>query len=164
MGDTKVFTGADDGVVRAFTIAATFPRCVGTPKVCDPIWTFTTGGAVSGAPALANGVVYVVSADHLLYALDANTGAKLWSANLGAAATSSSPVVAGNVLYIGTDGGDLLAFDPSGTQGCSGTPKACTPVWSVDLGAAVGDPVVANGTLYVTTFGNTLYAFGLPEV
>ena len=38
-------------------------------------WTFTTSGGVISSPAVANGVLYVGSEDHNVYALDANTGA-----------------------------------------------------------------------------------------
>lgn len=37
-------------------------------------WKFHTGGSVTSSPAVANGVVYVGSADHNLYALDSATG------------------------------------------------------------------------------------------
>jgi outer membrane protein assembly factor BamB len=37
--------------------------------VC-PLWTATTGNWVGGAPAIANGVVYVGSDDDHLYAFD----------------------------------------------------------------------------------------------
>src|SRR5208282_713818 len=48
-------------------------------------WSYTTGGTridpVASSPAVANGVVYVGSNDGNVYALNASTGAKLWSYN-----------------------------------------------------------------------------------
>jgi hypothetical protein len=47
-------------------------------------WSYRTGGMVTGGtPAIANGVVYVGSWDHNLYALNAQTGARLWSYTTG---------------------------------------------------------------------------------
>src|SRR5579871_6060192 len=49
-------------------------------------WKYTTGpypGVVS-SPAVVNGVVYVGSEDKNVYALDANTGTKLWNYTTGA--------------------------------------------------------------------------------
>jgi glucose dehydrogenase len=42
-------------------------------------WSYTTGGKVYSSPAVANGVVYVGSIDGNVYALNASTGALLWS-------------------------------------------------------------------------------------
>src|ERR1700680_3736223 len=42
-------------------------------------WSYTTGGWGLSSPAGANGVVYVGSNDHNVYALNARTGALLWS-------------------------------------------------------------------------------------
>jgi PQQ enzyme repeat len=58
-----------------------------------------TGGVVLGGVAMAKGVVYVGSQDKNVYAVNATTGAKLWSF----AATSAvfySPVIAHGGLYI----------------------------------------------------------------
>ena len=44
-------------------------------------WKYTTGSVFHSSPAVVNGVVYVGSVDHNVYALNASTGAKLWSYN-----------------------------------------------------------------------------------
>ncbi|HXY88918.1 MAG TPA: PQQ-binding-like beta-propeller repeat protein [Candidatus Acidoferrales bacterium] len=49
---------------------------------------------------VANGVVYIGSADHNVYALDADTGAKVWSYTTGDL-MASSPVVVNGVVYVG---------------------------------------------------------------
>jgi outer membrane protein assembly factor BamB len=41
--------------------------------------SYTTGNGIESSPAVANGVVYVGSVDHNVYALNASTGALLWS-------------------------------------------------------------------------------------
>src|SRR5437899_11176442 len=62
--------------------------------------------AINGStPAVANGVVYVGSTDGNLYAFQAATGQKIWSAPAGAATgnwVASSPAVANGVVYVGS--------------------------------------------------------------
>jgi hypothetical protein len=51
--------------------------------------------------------------------------APLWIAGVGERnqGLSSSPVVAGGVVYVGSNEGRLFAFDAAGTTSCSGIPK-----------------------------------------
>jgi outer membrane protein assembly factor BamB len=58
---------------------------------------------------VANGVVYVGSDDHNVYALNASTGALLWQYTTGGA-VESSPAVANGVVYTGSDDGSVYAF------------------------------------------------------
>ena len=53
-----------------------------TVGAIDEQWSFTTGSSVLSSPAVANGVVYVGSNDNNVYALNATSGAKLWSFTL----------------------------------------------------------------------------------
>ena len=55
---------------------------------------------------MANGVVYVGSNDFKVYALNAATGAKLWSYTTGGL-VYSSPAVANGVVYVGSDDGNV---------------------------------------------------------
>src|SRR3989304_5363982 len=41
-------------------------------------WTFATGAPIDSSPAVVNGIVYIGSRDHNLYALDAATGEVRW--------------------------------------------------------------------------------------
>jgi outer membrane protein assembly factor BamB len=43
------------------------------------LWSYATGNGVNSSPAVVNGVVYVSSYDGNVYALNASTGALLWS-------------------------------------------------------------------------------------
>ena len=70
-------------------------------------WTATTGNAIYSSPAVANGVVYVGSGDHKLYAFKADgcgqpTCPPLWTAATGIA-IQSSPAVANGVVYVGSE-------------------------------------------------------------
>jgi hypothetical protein len=70
-------------------------------------------------------------------------------------------------VYIGTGVGDtkIHAFDAAGVTNCTGSPKACTPVWTGDAGASVrSSAAVAGGSLFVGTDGNGLRAFSADTV
>jgi hypothetical protein len=148
-------------------------NCSGTPKTCTPLWTNVYSGT-SFAAAVANGVVYIGSDDHKLYAFDAtgNTNCSgvpktcppLWTATTGDI-VFSSPAVANGVVYIGSEDHHLYGFDASGTTNCSGTPKTCTPLWTATTGDKVmTSPAVANGSVYVGSNDGKLSAFGLEKV
>ena len=66
-------------------------------------WSYTTGNEVNSSPVVANGVTYVGSDDGYLYALNASTGALLWSFTTGNPGFSSS-------LARGREWGGLLRF------------------------------------------------------
>jgi hypothetical protein len=58
--DGILYVGAFDGNLYAFKAAG-----CGSP-ICQPLWHGHTGGYIESSPAVAGGVVYVGSADHLL--------------------------------------------------------------------------------------------------
>jgi outer membrane protein assembly factor BamB len=105
-------------------------------------WTVRIRVDPSSAAAVANGIVYVGSLDHHLYALDARTGAQVWSAPTGGAVLSS-PAVADGVVYVGSDDKNVYAFDAE-----TGAIR-----WTAQTGAtAVEAPlVVARGRVYAGT-------------
>jgi outer membrane protein assembly factor BamB len=43
------------------------------------LWTFSTGRAISGAPTVVDGVVYVSNLNHRTFGLSARTGRRLMS-------------------------------------------------------------------------------------
>jgi outer membrane protein assembly factor BamB len=55
-------------------------------------------------------VVYVGSYDANVYALNASTGAKLWSYTTGSYVAYSSPAVSNGVVYVGSGDGKVYAF------------------------------------------------------
>ena len=79
-----------------------------TPGPAPCCGAFDTGGNLFGvpvvfSPAVVNGVVYIGSTDNDddVYALNASTGALLWSSAPGVF-LESSPAVANGVVYIGS--------------------------------------------------------------
>jgi outer membrane protein assembly factor BamB len=179
----RVFVGSDDFKLYAFDAAGS-TNCSGSPTAtCTPLWTATTSNAVGSSPAVANGVVFIGTTaggafGARLNAFDAagdtncsgtpKTCTPLWtSANLGT--IGSTPIsVANGVVYIdiavgiSSFVGKVFAFDATAPNTlCSGTPKVCSPLWSVvasdsdPLGSA---PAIADGFVYVA--GARLHAYG----
>ena len=159
-----VYIGSNDGKLYAFD-ASGVTHCSGSPKTCTPLWTATTGAVTyypaHSSPAVANGVVYIGSNDHTLYAFDAagcsgiNPCAPLWTATTGNA-IDSSPAVANGVVYVGSNDGKLYAY----AVGCASGGESCTPLWTATTGSVgSSSPAVANGVVYVGTSDGNLYAF-----
>jgi outer membrane protein assembly factor BamB len=155
--------------LSVYDAAGSSTTCSGTPKTCTPLWTAATGPVV-GSSAVANGIVYVPGYNNTLYAFDAAGGSTtcsgtpktcspLWSAPVGGH-IASSPALANGVIYIGSDDGNLYAFDAAGSSTtCSGTPKTCTSLWSTATGGPVrSSPAVADGFVYVVA-NNVLHAY-----
>jgi outer membrane protein assembly factor BamB len=166
----KVYVSDADHKLYAFGATGT-TSCSGSPKSCAPLWTAAMGGTILelSSPAVANGVVYVGSDDHKVYAFDAagttncsgspKSCTPLWTATTGDF-VGSSPTVANGVVYVGSDDHKVYAFDAAGTTNCSGSPKTCAPLWTATTGGAVrASPAVANGTLFVGSQDGTLYLF-----
>ncbi len=117
-------------------------------------WKSIPMGSIQGlnnlesSPAVVNGVVYVGSdSNGSVYALNASTGAQLWSFATGESLLAS-PAVANGVVYVEQYGGsNLYALDAS----------TGAHVWSYDVGSSVSSPTVVNGVVYVGG-GVSLYA------
>src|SRR5439155_605251 len=73
-------------------------------------WAVTTGDIVFSSPAVVNGVVYVGSFDHKVYALDAATGAVKWTTTTGGE-VESSPAVVNGVVYVASFDHKVYALD-----------------------------------------------------
>ena len=114
------------------------------------LWRFPVGDAVVTSAAVVNGVVYVAGNDNI-YALDAYTGAELWSYPMQYHEMYSSPAVSEGVLFAGA-AGKLLALNAS-----SGT-----EVWSYPTeypkDRVISSPAVVAGVVYVGYPEGCLYA------
>ena len=94
---------------------------------------------MSAAPTVADGVVYVGSNDHRVYALDAATGNELWSFATGEVVVSVPTVVDG-VVYVGSNDNHLHALDADTGE----------KLWSYDTGSWVQySPAVSGGKVYL---------------
>ena len=114
------------------------------------MWTYPAGGnVVEISPAVANGVVYVSSAEWsgTMYALNASTGALLWNYSTGYY-VESSPAVVDGMVYIGDANGNLYAFGlPKDYESGKFSPPErpdparLTPDWSLQPNKVVTPPL-----------------------
>ena len=127
------------------------------------------------SPAIANGVVYVGSADSKVYAFDVagilncsgtpKTCAPLWTGGAGVNGVYSSPTIVDGTLYVGAypyldQYPGLFAFDAAGVTNCSTTtPKTCFPICTANTGTTYSSPAVVDGTVYVGGGDAKLSAF-----
>ncbi len=105
------------------------------------LWRSSIDGGVGDQPVVAGGVVYVTASTDItatLYALRSSDGALLWhyTSNGGI----STPVVANGVVYVGTQGGEVLALRAGNG----------TLLWRyIDNNFGFLSPQLVDGVLYV---------------
>ena len=100
----------DSPMFRADAAHTGIYNATGVPKFNKVKWKFRTGAAVYSSPAIANGVLYVGSNDHFLYAINLADGSLKWKTETVTRITSSPAVVNGTV-YLGNYTGRFYAFD-----------------------------------------------------
>jgi outer membrane protein assembly factor BamB len=127
------------------------------PSNLNLAWKFATEGAVISSPTVANGMVYVGSADKNIYAIGAWSGNLIWNFTTRDA-VESSPAVANGEVYTGGDDGYVYCLNAySGAL-----------IWQTfvngDLPFTYGDivlkssPVVSGGIVYLGSLDGNLYA------
>lgn len=130
----------------------------------EVLWTAPLASAITDAPAVGQGRVFVPTSDGRLVVLPADgcgaaVCAPTWTEATGSAITVQPAIVGTGsgavVITGGADGG----VDAVRATGCGGA--TCTPLWSASAGAPVtGAPAVNNGAVYLGT-ETGLVAFGL---
>jgi len=73
-------------------------------------WKFRSHGKIFSSPAVSNGIVYIGSEDHNLYAIDQKTGKQLWKYTTGGL-VNSSPAVYNNLVCFGSFDGNYYALN-----------------------------------------------------
>ena len=121
-----------------------------SPKVVK--WSFETSSALSGAPAVAGGRVYLAANDGRTVALDSETGQVLWEYRTALPAGSgATPAVTEDLVVVSLRVGVVVALDRDTGE----------PVWEADLrplrAAFRGPPVVIDGSVYIGAANHTLY-------
>ena len=108
-----------------------------------PKWIFETEGDVSSQPTVVGGVVYVGSWDGKEYAVDAETGRKIWAFN-ATSPSRSGAAYADGTLYFGDLAGLLYALDA----------KTGVLKWKVKIDPhvttiATSSPIYYKGRIYI---------------
>ncbi len=160
VSDGIIYFACDDGAIYALNAANGVL-----------LWKFNTnlGGQSFSAPAVADGIVYVGKVDpyvikrtnEYLFALDAKTGTLLWKYETKG--SPSSPSIAENIVYVGTEqignGKDLPSFNEI-TDGSIYALDAKTGnlKWKYDTPIRAS-PAVNNGVVYFGGVDGYVYAF-----
>jgi eukaryotic-like serine/threonine-protein kinase len=155
------------GVVYA---SSTYPDATGTQYLGDVYaydakngarrWVRSTNG-IPSPPSVANGIVYVGSVDHFLYAFDATTGEVRWMAPT-TGEVRSPPTVSDGKVYVASEAGPsetgpfytstqyLYAFDAMSGQ----------VSWSSPIGrGSTASPTVAEGMVFIAAGDGRVRAF-----
>lgn len=165
---SAVYAGLVFDAARKQVVIASDAGRVTAVRASDgkPSWSIEAGAPVRATPTLAGNALYVPT-DSALLKLDAATGKRLWSAPLGESKDkrleindpnsrwdhySSSAVVAGNAVYVGSRDGCVYRFNTgSGTK----LGNYC----ATDMVTAT--PVVDGDRLYFASFDKYVYAADL---
>jgi outer membrane protein assembly factor BamB len=110
-------------------------------------WKYATKG-IAPPTATLNGIVYIGNGDHNVYALNANTGTKIWNYTTGSFVWSS-PAVANGIVYVSSADRNVYALNAN----------TGTKVWNYTTGNWVhSSPTLANGIVYIGSLDHNVYA------
>lgn len=131
------------------------------------IWRAKPGGPLRGSPTIANGIVYVLSQDDQLFALDQDKGTVSWAAQ-GTAETQgvfgvAAPAAGQGTVVAGFSSGELNAYRYENGrqlwQDALSRTSISTSVSSIaDIDAA---PVIDGGRIYAVGQGGRMVALDL---
>lgn len=110
--------------------------------------------SLSGAPAVVGEMVYTADFAHYLTAYDRTSGHRRWRKKYADWFFSTGPVVAGAQLVLGTQNGQVVAFDAK-----SGVVRWAQAVSSEVLAA----PVVHADTVYAHALDGAVFALDLQD-
>jgi len=156
--DTLTLIGSEDGDVLAYA-----------SESGEFLWQAKVSSEILAAPQEAYGVVVARTIDGKIFGLDANDGVRLWVYDRTVPALTlrgtSNPVIAGDVVIAGFDGGRISAIELHTGR----------LIWETSVSLASGrsqlermvdidsDPVVIGNDIYVATFQGRLAAVALED-
>ncbi|MBA7595073.1 Outer membrane protein assembly factor BamB [subsurface metagenome] len=154
VADGAVYIGAYDGKVYALNTSS---RVAGYsfPQESEGEWVYPEEdsiGAIVGSPVVAEGILYIGSADGNLYAIDIVTSELAWDSPFATGDDIwATPLVHDGVVYIGSFDHKLYAIDAADG----------TLVWESPFqtdGAIAATPLFYNNTIYIGSFDRKFYA------
>jgi outer membrane protein assembly factor BamB len=128
-------------------------------------WTASIAGStpkqrLAAAPVIGNGRLYVMDTDGLVTAMNAATGARIWTKSFKIEGQSSKMVFGGGVSY---DGGRVYVTTGLGEVAAL---EAATgnQIWKVKpAGPLRGSPTISFNAVYVMTQDNQLHALNAAD-
>jgi outer membrane protein assembly factor BamB len=134
-------------------VMAIRPGTKGEISAANVAWSEHKGTPGVPSPLYYNGRIYTVQNGGIVYCRKAKTGELVYSGRLGAPGYFySSPVAAGNKVYIASADGAVVVLD-------GGDALKVLAVNQLDAGI-LATPAVVDGVIYVRT-ENSLYAFSM---
>lgn len=156
VGESLVLIGTSEGEVLALS-----------PDTGEEIWHTTVSSEILSTPREADNIVIVRTIDGKLFALDKDNGKRLWVYDRTVPALTlrgtSSPVIAGDVVVAGFDGGRIASMEL----------KTGKLIWETKVAVSRGrselermvdidaEPLVLDGIVYVATFQGRIAAVSL---
>ncbi|MBN1797795.1 MAG: PQQ-binding-like beta-propeller repeat protein [Spirochaetales bacterium] len=115
----------------------------------EQLWRFITGGRIRSQPAVGyNGIVYAISEDRYLYALNSE-GVSLWRSDLKERVSDCFTIGYDGSIYIGLKNGIIIALNPHGKI-----------IWKFNTKEPLkySPALHGDGTLYFITDQGTIFA------
>ncbi len=133
---------------RSLTAGLGGPAINAVPQDVVPKWTFRCEDEVRSSPRVVDGVLYIGSYDHNLYALDAERGTFVWKFPTKAG-IASTPAIYQTQVMVGSDDGHLYAIS------C----RTGHEVWACAVGGPIrSSPRIEYGHVFVGADDGVLYA------
>ncbi len=119
------------------------------PSALSLRWTYEAGDSIESSPAIADGTVFVGSANGDLLAIDLASGTLRWKYATGSMIGESSPAVSRGVVFIGDLGGTVHAVNVRDGR----------RVWTFKTGSEVkSSPTVAGDVVVIGSYDTHVYA------
>lgn len=156
LGEGSVLIGTNQGDVVALD-----------PESGEEQWRSKVSSEILSAPLKVNNIVIVRTLDGRIFGLSGNNGRRLWTYEKIAPTLSlrgtSTPVIDGEMIITGFDGGNLAALDISSGR-LIWESSIATPSGRSELERLVdidSSPVISGGIVYVVTYQGQLAALSL---
>jgi len=118
------------------------------------LWKFTAKSGIWATPVVNKNIIYVVSLDHMLYALNAADGSQIWVSDLGGPALAAPTLGPDGILYVGTLDNKVVALEPQ--QGKN--------LWTFETkGAVWATPVLKGRFLYIGDLSGKIFALNAKD-
>jgi outer membrane protein assembly factor BamB len=123
------------------------------------LWNYTTTGAVSSSPSIADGRVFFGSQDKNVYCIDAQNGSFIWKFPTSSR-IESSPALSNGKVYIGPDDGNVYCLNAN--DGSLIWKKSAGGYVEANFASLVrlkSSPTVVGGLVYVGSLDKNVYCF-----
>jgi outer membrane protein assembly factor BamB len=123
----------------------------------DRMWSWRTGADVIGVPVTDNSIVYFVSLDNVLRAVDRNNGSMKWTKSMPTR-PSAGPVLRGHLIMVPGITAEIHAFS-SVDGSTAGEPLVLLSAQKQELQFLAPPHVTPDDTVVTITRGGQLLAF-----